>query len=88
MEMSVGVYWAVCLDVGNEYAGTVSGMMNSIGNLGSALLPVAFGMIVQHTGSWVYPFIVASVLLVIASLLWTRINPEKSLVDELELNAE
>lgn len=85
MEMSVGVYWAVCLDVGHEYAGTVSGMMNSIGNLGSALSPIAFGMIVQHTGSWVYPFLVASGLLVIAAGLWTRINPETSLADELNL---
>jgi sugar phosphate permease len=85
MEMSVGVYWAVCLDVGHEYAGTVSGMMNSIGNLGSALSPIAFGMIVQHTGSWVYPFLVASGLLVIAAVLWTRINPETSLADELHL---
>ena len=85
MEMSVGVYWAVCLDVGHEYAGTVSGMMNSIGNLGSALSPIVFGLIVQHTGSWVYPFLVASGLLVVAAVLWTRINPEISLADELNL---
>lgn len=85
MEMSVGVYWAVCLDVGSEYAGTVSGMMNSIGNLGSALSPFMFGVIVQTTGSWVYPFIVASCLLVIAALLWMRINPEISVAHELGL---
>ncbi|MDR3564131.1 MAG: MFS transporter [Negativicutes bacterium] len=87
LEMAVGVYWAVCLDVGHEYAGTVSGMMNSIGNIGSAISPLAFGFILQYTGSWVYPFIVASVLLVIGAFLWMHVNPEMSVADELGLNA-
>lgn len=88
LEMAVGVYWAVCLDVGHEYAGTVSGMMNCIGNIGSFGSPLVFGMIVQYTGSWVYPFVVASVLLVIAALLWLWTNPEISIVDELHLSDE
>lgn len=86
LEMAIGVYWAVCLDVGHEYAGTVSGMMNSIGNLGSALSPLMFGIILQVTGSWVYPFIVASVLLVVGAALWMRVDPETSVAEELGLN--
>jgi len=85
LEMAVGVYWAVCLDVGHEYAGTVSGMMNSIGNIGSALSPLVFGAILQFTGSWVYPFIVASGILVVGVLLWLGVNPELSVADELGL---
>ena len=85
LEMAVGVYWAVCLDIGHEYAGTVSGMMNSVGNIGSFLTPLAFGIIVQTTGSWVYPFIIASALLVVGGLLWLRIDPELSIADELSL---
>lgn len=85
LEMSVGVYWAVCLDVGHEFAGTVSGMMNSIGNIGSALSPLVFGIILQSTGSWVYPFLVASVLLLIGAFLWLRVDPETSVADELGL---
>ncbi len=88
LEMAVGVYWAVCLDIGSESAGTVSGMMNSVGNLGAAISPLLFGLIVQNTGSWVYPFIVASGLLVIGAGLWLRINPEISVDDELKLGAE
>ncbi len=88
LEMAVGVYWAVCLDIGSEYAGTVSGMMNSVGNLGAAISPFLFGIIVQYTGSWVYPFVVASGLLVIGAGLWLRINPEISVADELRLGAE
>ena len=86
LEMSVGVSWAVCLDVGHEYAGTVSASMNSVGNVGSFISPIAFGAIVQYTGSWVYPFLVASALLVIGCGLWMRIDPTRSIIDELDLH--
>jgi sugar phosphate permease len=85
LETSVAVYWAVCLDVGHEYAGTVSAMMNSVGQVGSVLSPLVFGAILQFTGSWVYPFIVAGVVLVAGVFLWLGVNPELSLVDELGL---
>jgi len=59
--------------------------MNSIGNIGSALSPLVFGAILQFTGSWVYPFIVASGILVVGVLLWLGVNPELSVADELGL---
>jgi len=85
LEMTVGVFWATCLDIGHDYAGTVSATMNSIGAIGSAMTPLIFGFIVQRTGSWVYPFILASGILIIGTILWTKINPELSLVEELGL---
>lgn len=85
LEMAVGVYWAVCLDVGSDYAGTVSAMMNTIGNIGSALSPLVFGLILQSTGSWMYPFIVASTILVVGALLWLKVDPELTIVKELHL---
>jgi sugar phosphate permease len=85
LEASVPVYWAVCLDVGHEYAGTVSAMMNGVGQVGSLLSPLVFGAILQFTGSWVYPFIVAGVVSAVGVLLWLGVNPELSLVDELGL---
>jgi len=85
LEMAVGVYWAVCLDVGHEYSGTVSAMMNTVGNIGSALSPLVFGAILQFTGSWVYPFVVASCILVAGALLWLKVNPELPVVEELGL---
>lgn len=85
LEMAVGVYWAVALDVGHEYAGTVSGMMNSIGNAGSFVSPLLFGAIVQYTGSWVYPFLIAAAILVVGALLWLKTDPELSVAEELGL---
>ncbi|MDR3564198.1 MAG: MFS transporter [Negativicutes bacterium] len=85
LEMAVGVFWATALDVGHEYAGTVSGTMNCIGNSGSAITPLMFGFIVQTTGSWMYPFIVASCVLLVGVFLWTRVNPELTIAEELGL---
>jgi sugar phosphate permease len=36
-DLAMGPAWACCADVGEKYAGTVGGMMNTIGNLGGAL---------------------------------------------------
>lgn len=87
LELSVGIYWTVCLDVGHEYAGMVSGMMNSVGGVGSILSPFLFGLIVQYTGSWIYPFYLASGLLVLGALLWLRFDPELTIGKELNLDA-
>ncbi|MDB5707536.1 MAG: transporter permease, partial [Sphingomonas bacterium] len=37
LELTVGVSWAVTLDVGGEFAGSVSAVMNTLGNIGAAL---------------------------------------------------
>jgi sugar phosphate permease len=85
LELSIGVYWAVCLDVGHEYAGTVSGMMNSLGSLRSIISPFLFGAIVQYTGSWEYPFLVASAFLFAGALLLLWFDPQLTLSEELHL---
>ncbi len=85
LELSVGVFWAVCLDIGHEHAGTVSGMMNCLGSASSIGAPFLFGAIVQYTGSWEYPFLVASAFLFAGALLLLRFDPELTLSQELHL---
>jgi len=80
LEFTTGVSWAVVIDVGQEYAGTVSAMMNMFGNLGGTISPFLFGVLVQATGRWELPFLVASALCVIAGLCWLRIDPERSVL--------
>lgn len=85
LEFTTGISWAVAIDVGEERAGTVSATMNMFGNLGGALSPLAFGLLVDWTGHWELPFIIASGMIVVAALLWLRIDPERSvLVEEAE----
>jgi len=82
LECTIGPSWAVPMDVGGEYSGTVSGMMNMAGNIGGALSPTVFGILVTYM-SWVAPFIVSAVLLVIGAGIWLFwLDPEVSVVKE------
>jgi sugar phosphate permease len=82
LECTIGPAWAVPMDVGGEYSGTVSGMMNMAGNIGGALSPTVFGILVQF-GSWKAPFIVAASLLVTGALIWAFwLSPETSVLEK------
>jgi MFS transporter, ACS family, glucarate transporter len=43
--------WGAAMDVGGKFAGTFSGSMNMMGNLGGFLASVAIGYIIKHTGN-------------------------------------
>src|SRR5581483_3469786 len=76
LECTIGPSWAVPMDVGGKFSGTVSGMMNMAGNIGAALSPVVFGYLAQ-IGSWQAPFIVAAALLVLGAAVWAFwLDPE------------
>ena len=70
------------MDIGGEHSGTVSGMMNMAGNIGGALSPLVFGVLVQF-GSWQAPFIVAASLLVLGAAVWAFwLDPGASAVEK------
>jgi sugar phosphate permease len=81
LEMVIGPAWAVPMDVGGEYSGTVTGVMNMAGSLSASMSPIVFGFLVER-GSWSAPFFVTAAILVAGSLIWTfLINPEVSVVE-------
>ena len=59
---------ALCVDIGKENAGTVSGTMNMAGNLGSFLTALAFPYITDWTGSVDYFFYTAAFLNVVCDI--------------------
>lgn len=80
LECTIGPSWAVPMDTGGKYSGTVSGMMNMAGNIGGALSPIVFGVLVQIR-NWQAPFIVAAALLVIGSAVWAFwLDPDKHIL--------
>jgi sugar phosphate permease len=80
LEFTIGPSWAVPMDTGGKYSGTVSGMMNMAGNFGGALSPLVFGFLVQY-GSWQAPFIVAACLLVAGAAVWAFwLDPDKQIL--------
>jgi len=80
LECTIGPSWAVPMDTGGKYSGTVSGMMNMAGNIGGAISPIVFGVLVQ-IGNWQAPFIVAAALLVVGAAVWAfLLDPDKQIL--------
>src|SRR6202044_131612 len=59
LEFTIGPSWAVPMDTGGKYSGTVSGMMNMAGNFGAAISPIVFGYLAVGD-KWQGPFILAA----------------------------
>ena len=79
LELTVAVSWAIALDIGGDFSGSVSGVMNTLGNLGGALSAVVIGYLATRMG-WNWPFLIASAMCLTAAFLATRINPNRSAV--------
>lgn len=78
LELTVGVSWAVALDVGGSFAGSVSSVMNTFGNIGGALASVLTAYIVRDFG-WTPGFMVLATLCAIAALLFLKIDASRKL---------
>jgi len=76
LELTVGVSWAVALDIGDEFAGSVSATMNTVGSIGQTAAAAGTGYLVTAY-SWNVAFSVLGVLGVIAAVLFSRIDASK-----------
>ena len=74
--------WALCIDLGKQHAGTISGAMNTAGNLGGFFCGILFGFLVQSSGNYNLPLYVIAGMLIISACLFTLINPTKPIVEE------
>ena len=79
--------WAVCLDIGKKYAGTVTGSMNMAGQFGATIAAAAYGGMVARWG-WNIPLIGLAGLSLVSALLWLLIDPTRQLVRESEPTPE
>jgi sugar phosphate permease len=80
LELVISPAWAVPMDVGGEYSGTVSGVMNMAGSLAASLSPIIFGALIQR-GYWIAPFFISAAVLLLGATIWAfLIDPEKSVV--------
>ena len=74
--------WALCIDLGKHHAGTVSGAMNTAGNIGGFCCGILFGQLVQQSGNYNLPLYMIAVMLIISAVLFAFINPEKPIIKE------
>jgi ACS family glucarate transporter-like MFS transporter len=79
-DLCVSSCWSICHDVGGERAGTVTGAMNTFGNIGGAISPLVVGYAVQWYNSWTVPFYITAGVYVAGGLLTLLINPNKQLM--------
>jgi sugar phosphate permease len=81
LEWVIGPAWAVPMDVGGQFSGTVTGVMNMVGALGGASTAVVYGSLFNR-GLWVAPFLVSAGVMLVGALIWIfLINPEVSVID-------
>ncbi len=74
--------WALCIDLGQRHAGTISGAMNTAGNIGGFCCGILFGELVQQSGNYNLPLYMIAVMLLVSALLFAFINPEKPIVSD------
>ncbi len=79
LESTVGVSWAITLDIGGDSAGSVSAVMNTCGNFGGAIASALSGYLVMFSG-WNAPFLVMAGLSVVATVLYLQINARQKLL--------
>lgn len=72
--------WALCIDLGHRHAGTLSGAMNTAGNIGGFCCGILFGQLVQQSGNYNLPLYMIAVMLIVSAVLFAFINPEKPIV--------
>lgn len=81
LDATISVFWAIAMDMGGSYAATSAGWMNTWANVGGVISPIVFGALVQETGSWTLPFLVASTLMLIGAAAVMLIDTETRLPD-------
>jgi len=79
LEWTVGISWAIPLDIGGDYAGSVSAVMNTLGNIGGALSSTVVTYLVRGYG-WNTPFFVTVGLCLAAALLYLKIDARQRIV--------
>lgn len=78
LEITISVSWAIPLDVGGDFAGSVSAVMNTCGNIGGTISTVALGFLVSHFG-WNVPFYAAAGFCTLGGILYLGIDASRPL---------
>lgn len=73
--LTLRLLFGLGVEIGGRHAGVVTGAMNTFGNLGGSLSPVAVGLCLQRWGSWNLPLFTVAAFYLVAAACWLRIDP-------------
>ena len=75
--LAIAPLWTATMDIAPQYAGSSSALMNAAGAVAGIFSPVAFGWILERTGSWTMPFGFSIGLLLFAIVMTWWIQPDR-----------
>jgi MFS family permease len=84
-DFAIAASWATTIDIGHRYSGTVAGIMNSIGNLGTMVSAPIVAWLATDAGTsgkpnWSMSLFYYAVMFFIASVCWLFIDPRRVIV--------
>jgi MFS family permease len=84
-DLAMAASWSTTIDIGHRYSGTVAGLMNTIGNLGTVVTPPIVAHLVvaaeaRGVSGWSVSLYYYATMFFIASVCWFFINPRKVIV--------
>lgn len=72
--------WGTAADVAGPWAGTVSGIMNMVGNTGGAIYGFAAGVLLANTGhNWTLLLWLGAAVYLIGFVAWLFLDPERKI---------
>jgi MFS family permease len=75
-DLAMPATWAACMDVGGRGAGSLSGSVNMMGNLGGAVGTVVVAQILKRTdNNWSATFWVTSGFFLLGAVAWRLLDP-------------
>jgi sugar phosphate permease len=76
LDLTLPLCWRTAMDVGGQYAGTVSAAMNTAGQIGGAVEPVVVGYILQYLDhNWTLTFALSAAIYLLGGICWIWIDP-------------
>ena len=82
MDCMLPVSWSICLDVGRQHAGAITGAMNMAGQVGSFLSSSLFGyaLVYLYNNDYNGPLVPLAGMLFVSAILYLFIDPTKEIL--------
>jgi ACS family glucarate transporter-like MFS transporter len=75
----LGASWGACADMAGNHAATISAAMNTSGQIGGVLSPIAFAVLTRTGASWAGPLYLTAALYIVGAGCWYFVHPERPL---------
>jgi MFS transporter, ACS family, glucarate transporter len=76
-DLTLSCVWAACMDVGERYSGSVSGVVNTASAMGSLVSTLVFGRLITLGLGWTPVLLLASGVFVLGGFSWLLVDPTR-----------